>query len=59
MDTQDPLVDEIHATREKLAGDAGNDMRKLVEMARGRQEGGQRPITSFSPKPVTASKRAS
>lgn len=59
MDNRNPLVEEIHATRDTLARTADYDIKKLAEAARARQATDQRPVRSFEPRPATISKKAS
>jgi hypothetical protein len=58
MDTKNPILNEIRAAREALMAEAGNDLNKLVELLRARQEASGREVVSFPPKPVALAKRA-
>jgi hypothetical protein len=46
MQTVDPILEEIHAVREKLAKEAGYDIERIAEAARKRQaESGRKAVT--------------
>ena len=49
--TQNPILEELYAARDKLLADAGGDVHKYVEEARKRALASGRPIAT--PKPST------
>ncbi len=51
MMTSNPILDEIHATREKLLAEHGGDLHAYVEAARKRALASGRPI--YQPKQRT------
>jgi hypothetical protein len=60
MRTTDPILEEIHAIREKLAKKAGFDAEKIAEAARKRQVESGRKAVTLQPRPaVTVKKKAS
>lgn len=52
MITSNPILDEIHATRERLLAEHGGDLHAYVEAARKRAIASGRPI--YQPKPRTS-----
>lgn len=44
MMNQNPILDELHAARQKLLADAGNDLHRYVEEARQRALASGHPI---------------
>jgi|EndMetStandDraft_4_1072995.scaffolds.fasta_scaffold2553109_1 hypothetical protein len=59
MRTQDPIVEELHAIREALAEASDNDLAKIVEAARARQQTSGHPIVELPPKRVGKTQKAS
>ena len=55
----DPFVEEIHAIREALSKESGDDMERIVEAARARQRQSGRPGVTLPPKVAEATKKAS
>jgi hypothetical protein len=58
MDPKDPIIGEPHAIREAIAAACGDDMSKIAETFRTRQNSGDREVVTLPPKPVVE-KRAS
>lgn len=52
MPPADPILEEIHAVREKLAKEAGYDIEKIVEAARQRQAESGRKAVTLPPRPA-------
>lgn len=50
MEPRDPIIDELHAIREAMAAACGNDMDKIAESLRARQNSGDREVVTLSPK---------
>ncbi len=44
--SQNPILDDLHAVREKLLSDAGGDLHRYVEEARQRALASGRPIAT-------------
>jgi len=59
MHTQDPIVEELHAIREALAEASGNDLTKIVEAARARQQTSGHQVVELPPKRVDKAQKAS
>ena len=55
----DPILEEIYATREKLSKAAGDDIRKIAEAAKTRQEQSGRKAERHSPREVKPTQKAS
>jgi hypothetical protein len=47
---RDPIIEEIHAAREKIAREASYDLDKIVKAARARQEASGRQAVRLNPK---------
>jgi hypothetical protein len=50
METDDPIIDEIHAIREAISAACGYDMQKIAEAIRARQNSGNREVVTLPPK---------
>jgi hypothetical protein len=50
MDPTDPIIDELHAIREALSAACGDDMQKIAEAVRARQNSGNREVVTLPPK---------
>lgn len=48
----DPVVDEIHAIREKLSRQYGDNLHAICEGFRNAQKSSHHPAVSFAPKPA-------
>ena len=59
MPRKDPIIEEIHAVREKIAREADYDIEKILEAARARQAASGRESVQLLPKRVVATKKAS
>jgi hypothetical protein len=59
MEPSNPIIDEVRAAREALARESGDDIEKIVEAARQRQNESGRTVVTLPPKPPQATKRAS
>jgi len=55
----DPIIEEIHAIREKLSNASGDDIRRIAEAARTRQEHSLREAVRLPPRKPTAVRKAS
>jgi hypothetical protein len=55
----DPIVEEVHAIREALSRASGDDIRKIAEAARARQEKSGRKPERLPPRKVRLTKKAS
>ena len=57
----DPIVDEIHRIREELSKQSGDDLRRITEAARKRQQASanNRAVVTLPPKRVVPAKKAS
>ena len=60
MKLRDPIVEEIHAVREALANEQGNDLEKIALAARAfaEKQTGRRPET-LPPRRIPPTKKAS
>ena len=58
MPTKDGIVEEVHAAREAIARESGNDLARIIESARGRQASGSRRVVRLTPKRSRAAKPA-
>lgn len=59
MPRRDPIIEEIHAVREKLAQEVDYDMEKLFEAARARQAASGLPTVQLPARKPVAVKKAS
>jgi hypothetical protein len=59
MRIQDPIVEELHAIREALAEASDNDLAKIVEAARTRQQTSGHEVVRLPPKRVSKAQKAS
>lgn len=59
MKTPDPIIEEIHAIREALANEQGNDLAKIARAAREAAEKTGRPVESRPPRRIPPTKKAS
>jgi hypothetical protein len=60
MPSTDPILEEIHATREALAKESGYDLEKIAAAARKRQEESGRKAVTLPCRPAMAvTKKAS
>lgn len=56
MQPTDPIIDEIHAIREAIASANDDDIRKIAEAARARQQQGDAKVVSLPPKLIVEKK---
>ena len=49
----DPIVDDVHQVRKKLAADHGNDLHAIVEHLRRRSAAEGRKTVTFQPRPAS------
>lgn len=58
---KDPIVDEIHAIREELSREAGDDIYRIAKAARRRQQAsaGDHEVVNHPPRCVPSTKKAS
>ena len=47
---KDPIVEEVHAIREQLAAEHGNDLHKIVEHVKNVQQGHSDKLVSRPPR---------
>jgi len=59
MPNKDPIIEEIHAVREEIARQSGNDLEKILEAARARQAGSGLPAVRLNPRKPEPIKKAS
>lgn len=59
MPRRDPIIEEIHAVREKIAREADYDIEKILEAARARQAADGQKTVRLPPKRVEPAKKAS
>ena len=59
--TKDLIVEEVHAIREELSKEAGDDLRRIVEAARQRQQASTdgRAMVTLPPRRVAPDRKAS
>ena len=57
MNSADPILEEIHATREALARKSGYDAEKIAEAARQRQAESGRKTVTLPPRPAASVKK--
>jgi hypothetical protein len=50
MPTKDRIVEEVHAAREAIARESGNDLARIIDSARVRQASGNRRVVRLTPK---------
>ncbi len=55
----DPIIEEIHATREALSRESGHDIRKIAEAAKARQAQNGREAVRLPPRKAKAARKAS
>ncbi|MGC4064881.1 MAG: hypothetical protein QM784_09610 [Polyangiaceae bacterium] len=56
MEPTDPIIDEIHAIREALSAACEDDMQKIAEAVRARQDSGSREVVTLPPKRILEKK---
>ena len=59
MKVVDSIVEEVRAAREVIAKESGDNLEKIVEVARLRQSKGGRKVVRLPPKRTESAKRAS
>ena len=59
MPLEDPLIEEIHATREEIAREADYDLEKILEAARARQVASGQQAVRLPPRKVEPAKKVS
>jgi hypothetical protein len=57
MPPTDPIIEEIHATREALAKESDYDAEKIAEAARIRQTESGRKAVTLPPRPAATTKK--
>ena len=59
--TKDPIVEELHAIRDELSKEAGDDLRQIVEAAKRRQQASakDRAVVTLPPKRIAPPRKAS
>jgi hypothetical protein len=55
----DPIIEEIHAIRERMSKASDDDLEKIAEAARQRQAASGRPTVRRPPRPVKGGRKAS
>jgi nitroreductase len=50
MNPTDPIIDELHAIREAISAASEDDLQKIAEAARARQNSGNREVVTLPPK---------
>jgi hypothetical protein len=55
----DPIIEEIHATREALSRVSGDDIRKIAEAAKARQTESGTKTVRLPPRKAKAARKAS
>jgi hypothetical protein len=58
MATRDPVVEEVRAAREVIAGEFDYDVERLGRAMQARQAKGGRPVVRLPPRLVTPEKKA-
>ena len=58
MPNKDPIVEEVHAVREAMARESGDDLDRIIDAARARQAAGSRQVVRLPPKKVPGTKDA-
>jgi hypothetical protein len=56
MEPIDPIIEEIHDIREAISAACGDDMQKIAEAIRARQNSGNREVVTLPPKRVVEQK---
>ena len=59
MSTSDRIVEEVHAVREAIARESGDDLERIIKAARARQVAEGRPVVRLEPKKPAATKETS
>lgn len=59
MPHKDPILAEIHATREEIARQSDYDIEKMLEGARARQAASGRPAVTLQPRTAEPIKKTS
>jgi hypothetical protein len=59
--TKDPIVEEVHAIRDELSKEAGDDLRRIVESAKTRQQASAKghAVVTLPPKRIAPNRKAS
>ncbi|MEQ1908837.1 MAG: hypothetical protein ABMA15_08440 [Vicinamibacterales bacterium] len=55
----EPIIEEIHAVREALSKESGQDIRKIAEAAKARQTASGRKTVRLPPRKTKATRKAS
>ena len=55
----DPIIEEIHAIREALSRESGDDIRRIAEAAKARQAESGRKTVRLPPRKAKATRKAS
>jgi len=55
----DPIIEGIHAIREALSRESGDDIRKIAEAAKARQVESGRKTVRLAPRKAKATRKAS
>ncbi|MBI4556280.1 MAG: hypothetical protein HY706_01735 [Candidatus Hydrogenedentes bacterium] len=58
MKPKDPIVEEVHLVRERLAREAGDNLERLFEAAKARQAASGRPSVTLRPRKSPVSRKA-
>ena len=59
MPESNPILEELHRARDALAKASDNDLLKIAEAARSRQQESGRPAVRLPPRRADSAKRAS
>ena len=59
MPRKDPIIEEIHAVREALAREADDDLERILEAARARQQASGVHAVTLPPRKTAPVKKAS
>ena len=59
MTLKDPIIEEIHAVRERLAQASEHDLDTIIEEARARQEAEGRTVVRFPARKPAVARKAS
>jgi hypothetical protein len=59
--TKDPIVEEVHAVRDELSKEAGDDLLRIVEAAKRRQQESAKShaVVTLPPKRIAPTRKAS